>query len=62
MIQEGRQTAVLLLSATPVNNRMQDISNQISLITADQDDFFSQNYQIKSVKNVCTRAENQAQK
>ena len=62
VIQEGRQTAVLLLSATPVNNRMQDISNQISLITADQDDFFSQDYQIKSVKNVCTRAENQAQK
>ena len=63
VILNGRKTAVLLLTATPVNNRMQDISNQISLITGDQDDFFNNpEYQIKSVRRVCYEAEQQAQK
>ena len=57
VIIKGRNTAVLLLSATPVNNRMQDINNQICLITKDQDDFFEENFDIKSVQRVCAYAE-----
>ena len=62
IIKEGRKTSVLLLSATPVNNRMQDISNQISLITSDQDNYFHSSHQIKSIKQVCNYAEKQARK
>ena len=62
IIKEGRKTSVLLLSATPVNNRMQDISNQISLITSDQDNYFHSSHQIKSTKQVCNYAEKQARK
>ncbi|OFI07086.1 RNA polymerase-associated protein RapA [Clostridium acetireducens DSM 10703] len=37
-IKEGINTKVLLLSATPVNNSLVDLKNQISIITADKDD------------------------
>ena len=33
VIKVGIRTKVLMLSATPVNNRMNDIKNQISFIT-----------------------------
>lgn len=39
-IKEGINTKVLLLSATPVNNSLVDLKNQISIITADKDDAF----------------------
>ena len=35
-----KATKVLLLSATPVNNNLSDLKNQISLITADRDDAY----------------------
>lgn len=38
IIKSGVKTKVLLLSATPVNNRLSDLKNQISIITADTDD------------------------
>lgn len=37
IIKSGVQTKVLLLSATPVNNRMADIKNQIAFITENND-------------------------
>ncbi|MEK4131277.1 helicase-related protein [Solibacillus sp. FSL W8-0474] len=37
IIKKGVKTKVLLLSATPVNNKMNDIKNQIAFITEDQD-------------------------
>ena len=40
IIQSGGKTQVLMLSATPVNNRLTDLENQICLITEDQDDAF----------------------
>lgn len=40
IIQSGCKTQVLMLSATPVNNRLTDLENQISLITGDKDDAF----------------------
>lgn len=40
VIKRKNRTKVLLLSATPVNNGLSDLKNQISLITADRDDAF----------------------
>lgn len=47
-IKKNQNTKVLLLSATPVNNSLTDLKNQISLITGDRDDAFSE-YGIESV-------------
>lgn len=38
IIQSGRKTKVLMLSATPINNRMADLKNQIGFITEGQTD------------------------
>ena len=40
IIQSGGKTQVLMLSATPVNNQLTDLENQIALITEDNDDAF----------------------
>lgn len=40
VVKRGQKTKMLLLSATPVNNSLTDLKNQISLITRDQDDAF----------------------
>jgi hypothetical protein len=37
MIQEGVKTRVLMLSATPVNNRLADLKNQIAFVTEGDD-------------------------
>lgn len=42
VIQSGVKTKVLLLSATPVNNRMNDIKNQIYFITEGKNDAFEE--------------------
>ena len=42
IIQSGSKTQVLMLSATPVNNRLTDLENQIRLITEDRDDAFQE--------------------
>ena len=41
IIKSGVKTKVLMLSATPVNNRMNDIKNQIAFITEGKDDAFA---------------------
>lgn len=41
IIKAGVKTKVLMLSATPVNNRMNDIKNQIAFITEGKNDAFS---------------------
>lgn len=38
IIQKGRKTKVLMLSATPINNRMNDLKNQIGFITEGKSD------------------------
>jgi len=40
IIRSGVKTKVLMLSATPVNNRMNDLKNQVAFITEGQDDAF----------------------
>ena len=38
VIQAGRKTKVLMLSATPINNRMSDLKNQIGFVTEEKTD------------------------
>jgi AAA15 family ATPase/GTPase len=40
IIKSGRKTKVLMLSATPVNNGLKDIKNQIELITEQKNNVF----------------------
>lgn len=56
IIQSGCQTQVLMLSATPVNNRLTDLENQIRLITEDTDNAF-QTTGISSVKGTLNTAQ-----
>jgi hypothetical protein len=49
IIKSGVKTKVLMLSATPVNNRLNDLKNQIALITEDNDKAFRE-FGIKSIE------------
>lgn len=40
VIKSGAETKILMLSATPVNNRMNDLKNQINFITEGRDNAF----------------------
>ncbi|MEG0958079.1 MAG: helicase-related protein [Erysipelotrichaceae bacterium] len=51
IIKNGVKTKVLLLSATPVNNRLADLKNQIMFITEDNDEAFKKNAGINSIEN-----------
>ncbi len=57
IVRKGQKTKVLLLSATPVNNQLADLRNQISFIAggdvtrdAEADAAFAKNLEIASVK------------
>lgn len=56
IIKSGVKTKVLMLSATPVNNRMNDIKNQIAFITEGEDKAFSE-IGLNSVENVLRKAQ-----
>ena len=47
IIKSGVKTKVLMLSATPVNNRLADLKNQIMFITEDKDDAFKESIVLK---------------
>lgn len=49
IIKSGSKTKVLLLSATPVNNNLRDLRNQIYLITEGKDDALFESTQIKNI-------------
>lgn len=51
IIQAGVKTKVLLLSATPVNNDLKDLRNQIYFVTEGRDSAFLQNFGIQSIKD-----------
>lgn len=50
IIKSGVKTKVLMLSATPVNNRLADLKNQIMFITEDHDDAFKESAGINSIE------------
>jgi SNF2 family DNA or RNA helicase len=57
IIQKGVKTKVLLLSATPVNNDLKDLRNQIYFVTEGQDTSFSESFSIPSLKAMLTQAQ-----
>ena len=57
IIRGGVKTKVLLLSATPVNNDLQDLRNQIYLVTEGKDYAFAELFNIPSIKNLLVGAQ-----
>ena len=57
IIQSGVRTKVLLLSATPVNNDLKDLRNQIYFLTENRDDAFAESLGIGSLKETLTTAQ-----
>jgi hypothetical protein len=66
VIQKGQRTKVLLLSATPVNNQIADLRNQISFIaggdvardtTGEHDGVFKEKLGIPSIKETTRKAQ-----
>lgn len=56
IIREGVKTRVLMLSATPVNNRLSDLRNQIAFAT-EGDDTALQNHGIDSIEQTTRKAQ-----
>lgn len=57
IIQSGVKTKVMLLSATPVNNDLKDLRNQIYFVTEGRDATFSQSLGIHSIKDTLSTAQ-----
>ena len=57
IIQAGVKTKVMLLSATPVNNNLKDLRNQIYFVTEGRDTEFSENFGIHSLKGTLAAAQ-----
>jgi SNF2 family DNA or RNA helicase len=57
IIQAGVKTKVMLLSATPVNNDLKDLRNQIYFVTGGQDATFSPTLGIHSIKDTLSSAQ-----
>jgi len=58
VIKSGVKTKVLMLSATPVNNKMTDLKNQVAFITEGKDAALSE-HGLASIANTTKRAEAQ---
>ena len=56
IIKEGVKTRVLMLSATPVNNRLNDLKNQIAFVTEGDDSAMAQ-HGIASIEGTTRRAQ-----
>ncbi|OOB78998.1 MAG: hypothetical protein BEN18_05465 [Epulopiscium sp. Nuni2H_MBin001] len=56
IIQSGVKTKVLMLSATPVNNRLTDIKNQFALITEGNDKALAE-FGIDSIDNILRKSQ-----
>ena len=59
IIKSGIKTKVLLLSATPVNNNLKDLRNQVSLITEGKSDALFETSQIKDIPATLKLAQTQ---
>jgi hypothetical protein len=53
----GVKTKVMLLSATPVNNNLKDLRNQIYFVTEGRDNEFSESFGIRSLKDTLAAAQ-----
>lgn len=59
IIKDGTNTKVLLLSATPVNNNLRDLRNQIYLITKGEANALEESTQIKDIAQTLKLAQTQ---
>ncbi len=57
VIKKGVKTKILLLSATPVNNDLRDLRNQIYFVTEGRDAAFAPDLSINSVKDTLATAQ-----
>ncbi|MEX2259817.1 MAG: helicase-related protein [Woeseia sp.] len=57
IIQSGVKTKVMLLSATPVNNDLKDLRNQIYFVTEGRDAEFAESFGIRSLKDTLATAQ-----
>lgn len=57
IIKDGVNTKVLMLSATPVNNRLNDLKNQIYFITENDDKAFENKVGIPSIMQTLRKAQ-----
>lgn len=57
VIKSGVKTKVLMLSATPVNNNLRDLRNQISLITEGNESALYESCQIKDISQTLITAQ-----
>lgn len=57
ILQTGVKTKVLLLSATPVNNDLKDLRNQLYFLTEGKDDSFKDTVGIASLKDTLAAAQ-----
>ena len=57
IIKAGVKTKVLMLSATPVNNKLDDLKNQLSFITEDNDKALEKTAEIKSISSTLRKAQ-----
>ena len=58
ILKAGNKTRVLLLSATPVNNTLKDLRNQLYLITEGRDDALAESAGIRSLSQALNSAQN----
>lgn len=58
IIKKGVKTKVLMLSATPVNNNLRDLRNQIYFITEEKDDAFKESFNLTSVSETLKVSQN----
>ncbi len=57
IVKSGVKTKVLLLSATPVNNDLKDLRNQLYFLTEDRDDAFRETLGVASLKETLAVAQ-----
>jgi SNF2 family DNA or RNA helicase len=57
IIKSGVKTKVLMLSATPVNNKLDDLKNQIAFITEDNDTALQKSANINNISNTIRQAQ-----
>ena len=57
IIKAGVKTKVLMLSATPVNNKLDDLKNQLAFITEDDDKALEKTAEIKSIMSTLRNAQ-----
>lgn len=58
IIRKGVKTKVLMLTATPVNNSLKDLRNQIYFITEEKDDAFKEAFNLPNIAETIKVAQN----